>query len=837
MMKVIFILALIFSTSAVAQKNLEISLEGYINNFSSKERIYGSSLYMFQNGRMVSKSLSDSKGFYFISGSIKTKLPFEIMISKPGYITKKVLFDFQELQIQNPNGILQAMEELIIELFEIREGANLDFVKNTYAEKFSWDPSRNIAIPEEKYKNDIESQVIKAYELANQGSNVERFKKMLVSYLRNSMFTGAVKQIDSILVYEPENSALQAKRVEIELLIEKIKKDKAEREIFEDFKLKGDLAFAKNDLDKAEENYKNALDIIADNQVKYRLTKIEETREKDRQQLENKKGLLALRNSADSLREKKAFKESVAKLKMIQTLDPGQRSKIQLEIKEIRRESEDFRFSSSIEKYIERAQNQYDSDSLDAGLSNYRKAETLIKKLSNQQIINTYAKQFESGIAEISAKKFSEESGFRKQIEKAYSNVLKGPGFYELATRILDSEPMKARAKDPKVIALKKQIENLIQMYALKKQAISKYSLDKEEALIEMKKAYKIANTNYRIIPEEDFKQMKDSVSSWSGGADFVSSSKKTTTVNTNSGSIVNRPGELHEGSDFEAFNDLSATIRKRRSDPLKDLQDVKNEIDYELFFEKTNEKVRNEASSKAMQNFMNVAEINQKEVRSMNVDLQEGQQIIRQEFDAAIRRKAEQTFEKQEISALQIEEWRTENEHLLSMDRLNQLERSVSFSERQNTLDNERIIIDRENGVENEERLYDSQKQMRRFGFEVQQRDSLAKVGSEDRLRDLENLKSSKPSFMTQPNYLKDENGVLFPSNKMTQRVFKRTNAQGDVTFVTIQRVVVDPNGYGVVYEQTTDQNGQAFYTRNNASVSEHVWFNESPGTDVVQK
>ena len=289
MMKVIFILALIFSTSAVAQKNLEISLEGYINNFSSKERIYGSSLYMFQNGRMVSKSLSDSKGFYFISGSIKTKLPFEIVVSKPGYITKKVLFDFQELQIQNPNGILQAMEELIIELYEIQEGANLDFVNNTYAEKFSWDPSRNIAIPEEKYKNDIESKVIKAYELANQGSNAERFKKMLASSLRNSMFTEAVKQIDSILVYEPENSALQAKRVEIELLIEKIKKDRAEREIFEDFKTKGDLAFARNDFGKAEENYKSALDIIADNQVKYRLTKIEETREKDRQQLENKK--------------------------------------------------------------------------------------------------------------------------------------------------------------------------------------------------------------------------------------------------------------------------------------------------------------------------------------------------------------------------------------------------------------------------------------------------------------------------------------------------------------------------------------------------------------------
>ena len=71
------------------------------------------------------------------------------------------------------------------------------------------------------------------------------------------------------------------------------------------------------------------------------------------------------------------------------------------------------------------------------------------------------------------------------------------------------------------------------------------------------------------------------------------------------------------------------------------------------------------------------------------------------------------------------------------------------------------------------------------------------------------------------QPNFLKDENGILFPSNAMTQRVFKRTNSQGDVVSVTIQRVVVDANGHGKVYEQTTDQSGAASYTRNNASIS----------------
>ena len=53
-------------------------------------------------------------------------MPFDMMISKPGFITKKVLLDFKELKVQKSNGILQAMEELVIELLKLRmEGFEL----------------------------------------------------------------------------------------------------------------------------------------------------------------------------------------------------------------------------------------------------------------------------------------------------------------------------------------------------------------------------------------------------------------------------------------------------------------------------------------------------------------------------------------------------------------------------------------------------------------------------------------------------------------------------------------------------------------------------------------
>lgn len=836
MTRIIFSLMLLLTVNSYAQKRLEISLEGYINNFTTKKKIFGAAMYMFQNGKMVSKSLSDAKGFYFISGAIQTKFPFELMVSKPGYIPKKVLLDFEELKVQNPNGVLQAMEELIVELFEDRDGADLNFVKNTYAEKFNWDASRNMAVPEEKYKKDIEDEVLKVYALAEQGSKADLFKKKLASALKRNDFELAITHIDSVLVHEPNNAALTAKKNELNLLLEKIKKDREERAKFETLKNKGDMAFASGDLDESESNYRSALKIIDDNQVKFRLTKIAEARSTQEKQLESNNKLITLRSSADSLRTEKAFSESVDKLKEIQILDPGQRVKIQAEIKAIRKESENYRYSTSIEKYIEIAQNQNDTDSVDAGLANYKKADMLIKKLSNQQMINNYSSQVEKGIAQISSKKNSKEEAFRKQIEKAYSNVLKGRDSYELASRILDSEPMKARSNDARVIALKKQIKNLEEMYALKDKAFGMLNSDKQAALIDLKKAFKIANVNYRILPEEDLRQMKDSLSSWSGGADFVTNTKKPISNGISSGATVRSPGELHQGSDFEAFNDLSATIRKKKSDPLKDLQDIKNEIDYEIFFTKTKENVRSEASSQQLMTYLNSMELNQKEVLNQKVILQDEQAISKQELDAAVSFKAQKYKEQQELSALQIEEWKTEKEYLDNMELMNQLVRGESFSERQNTLDNERIMIDRQNENDNTDRLAESQNQMLRLGYAVQKRDSIEKLSGENRVKAMEALKSSKPKFEMQPNFLKDENGILFPSNAMTQRVFKRTNSQGDVVSVTIQRVVVDANGHGNVYEQTTDQSGGASYTRNNASISEHVWFNESKGTDVVE-
>ena len=51
------------------------------------------------------------------------------------------------------------------------------------------------------------------------------------------------------------------------------------------------------------------------------------------------------------------------------------------------------------------------------------------------------------------------------------------------------------------------------------------------------------------------------------------------------------------------------------------------------------------------------------------------------------------------------------------------------------------------------------------------------------------------------------------------------------------VRRVVVDKNGYGVVFEQTTKEDGVNTFTRNDQVITDYIWFNESTGANVIEK
>jgi len=837
MIRILFVIFFLFSFHANTQLN--ISIEGYVNNFSSKKVLYGASLYLFQNGTMISKSLTDVKGDYYISGKIDTKVTFDLLISKPGYVTKKVLLDFEDLKVQNPNGIMQAMEELVIELFENRNGVDLSFVKNKYAEKFNWDASRNIAVPEDKYKKDIEEEVLKAYEKAAEVSKSELFIDKMNASLMKNKYEEALISVDSALHYNSTDKFLNDKKKEIEALIDQRNKGLEKRKEFDELKIQGDLAYSSGDLFGAEGFYNDALAIYSDNQIKYKLTKIAEYKTKISKLDANEEKLNTLRKQSDSLISIGKFRDGIIKLREIQYMDPNQRLAIQSEIKAIEKEANNVLYEAKINEYLKIAiRLEKSKDSLDASLFFYQKAEKGITNLTDQNLIRSLSDQVKNGIESITKKKYQEKEAFYQQLEKANENFMKGPDFYEKAIKVLDSPLMKEYANAPEIKKLKKKIGGMTKFYELKKNAFLKFNTNRGEAVSGLKKALTIGNEYYAVTPKKDINEIRDSLRSWTGGTNFVVKTNNTVITASNSpGSVVRSPGERHNGSDIDAFNDLNYTIAQRKSQPLGDLQKVKNEIDYELFFDQTVESVRSEKSSDDMKVYMDQLEMNSQFDANHKIELQNKQAESRQKLEFEVKDRNDYALKQQEESAMQVQDWVDNRDYLAELELLTQYRRNQAFDEMSKKQENERILIASLNDEDNEQRQYNSQKTVMQVNYEQFLRDSIAKQGGEDRSIQIESLKSNKPFYPTQPNFLKDEDGNLFPSNALTERIFKNKNSNGLVTSVVVQRVVVDMNGYGVVYEKTTNEGGDSYYTRNSAAITEFNWFHESSGKDVIQK
>lgn len=85
-------------------------------------------------------------------------------------------------------------------------------------------------------------------------------------------------------------------------------------------------------------------------------------------------------------------------------------------------------------------------------------------------------------------------------------------------------------------------------------------------------------------------------------------------------------------------------------------------------------------------------------------------------------------------------------------------------------------------------------------------------------------------------PNYLKDEKGICYPWNSFTELVYIFEDDYGFVTGKIVRRIVVNMEGYGVVYEQNINQNGIASFTLNGIPIIETVWQQDSSGTSVIK-
>ncbi|MEN9987080.1 MAG: hypothetical protein RLZZ585_119 [Bacteroidota bacterium] len=838
---VIFLLFLGFQSMAIGQTPVLVALEGTVQDFVSGQKLFGATVNVIQNGVSVSRVVSDNKGYYYVSAKVNPAQIVAVVVANPGYMTKKLSFDLKTIvpKANATNGV-KLIDQLPLQLYVVRPNVDLTFTKETYAEKFVWDQVIYKAIPDAQVKADMDKKVRDLYKIAKDKERTISCVAAADLAVSRKEYEKAVLYYDSALVVAPADAVITQKRKSVQTIIEINENEAKRKKEFDKLKSEGDAAFTASNWTLAEQKYKLAdQQIPKDAYIVARLAKITENVNADKQNAANKAQYDKIMASANTLYTAKKYDEAIAKYNEAMKLQPNQKDIVLKEISKIQAIKEDNANELEVKKQLKSANDLYVQKKYDQSIDMYKKAELNIAKFKKQTLIDQYSKELQNGMKKVTDWKNSQDQIYKDQLAKANENFLKGPQFYAVAKNILNSDPMKSRQNEPSVIELKDKISKMEAYYAQRKSAYATVKAkNNAQALKELKAVQIIATTNARSLPATELAQLQKSIDSLTTiTAPAVVKTAPSVKEDVIVGTQLKAPGERTNGTPEQAFNDLNKTAQQKAERPQEQLQEIKNVFDYQNHFNETMSAVQQESTDQNMESFKSeqtmIDRKNQVAADQRQGDLQN--ELQKNEVAVTTRNKTQE--EKQNQNAENISTWKDAKDVSIANEQKTSDKLQESELSRSNRLSNEEAVRAEKLKKQEEKDLTAQEKMKTNYEVSVSKRENENAVNQDQQYEQIEKIAASKVELTNAPNNLKDEDGVLFPKNAMTERTYTVKNSQGFVTTVIVRRVVVDKNGYGVVFEQTTKEDGVNNFTRNGQIITDYIWFNESTGANVIEK
>ena len=817
------------------QNKINVTLVGSVLNFDTSEKLLGATIYINQNGKTVSKSISDEIGRYSIGGTVIIDQPIDLLVSKSGYASKKVLFDIKTIGKATS---VQLLDELVIQLHELCEGANLSFTKTDYAEKFIWNV--NSTEPDKNYKDQIDQKIIDECSKVKSRTNSKTYvSKGDIAY-RDKQFKRALAYYDSAIVAKNEMDSTILMKKDIVLdAIKKLKEEETKKANYNSKKTIANNAFNNGDLVNSEKIYKEMLtDFPGDSYATGQLAKITTLRNQQELEKKNEAETNKLVTQANTLKTSKKYDEAISKLQQAIALAPSKKDDINKEINAIKAIQSDLLLEADINKNFKIASDLLKDKKYDDAIKTYKAIDQSIIKLSNQPLVDKYSNLSKQGSKSVIDKKNQEGEEFKKQLKKAQDNFDKGPAFYTEAEKILKGDPMKSRMNDPDVKKLSESILKMKEFYKQKseayKEVISK--TNNVSALTKLKSARNVLTKLGTIAPSSELSILTKSIDS----LETILNPNKNSNQNSNVAKTGNRlkaPGELVTGNPNDVIDELAASIEEKKEESFKNMTELKNEIDNEAYFNSKLKASRQEDEMNNIQDRKTEIELRAIEQRKSSENLQENLNVKKNQFESDLYNKNEENQKQNEVQSNQIQDWKNDADFLankkLKENEIKMENDMARIEDIKNINDLKSINVKNQN----EELALSYQKTKTEMEYNRFKQDSLNAVAEENRSIEIQKMKDYQKEDKYAANHLMDENDVEFPWNKMTERVYKIKNKEGYVTSIITRRVVVDKNGYGVVYEQTTNESGNNSFTKNGSPITEFIWANESTGINVIEK
>ena len=497
---------------------------------------------------------------------------------------------------------------------------------------------------------------------------------------------------------------------------------------------------------------------------------------------------------------------------------------------------------SNLTDILKQAKSYSKEKNLKLSIEKYNEAESLSTKLSNSSSNQLYISSLKAEKSKLLEVKNSEDLVFNSQLIKANEYFAQGQYGYAKAKLILRTDPMRGRINDPKVIELTDKINQMESYFSMKKTAylLVKSKKKNQEAITSLKITQEKAILNQTIIPQNELAQLKKSIDSLENIINPMSAliPKKIIPASTqDQGTILFAPGEIHTGKNSDAYKDIFINKEKKDNAATYKMEINKNDLEYTTNFISTITASQGQDAQVQINEIKNDIDSILSDEQKNNEQRQYQMQKQIATLNQDINERNLSVIAQNELIATEIGE--KKNQLDITQKKLND-ENSERLEKQMDAIqiNKDRIlIIEQERHDTEEDRLAEQQKMINKLDYAHYQKDSILKAEIDSRSTKIQKMKDYQKYYETTPNYLKNEAGVLYEKNKMTEVIYKIKNLQGYVSSVVVRRIVVDTNGYGVVYEQTTNESGKNSFTRNGLPITETIWFNESTGLNVVKK
>ena len=883
----IFLFFVLLVCRHVDAQLVEIIIPGSVNNFESKAKIFGATLYLVQDGITISKSITTNTGAYTIAGKLNTSIPFELIVSKPNHITKKVYFDFKNITTKGQDISVQAVEELIIELFALKKGITITIGSADYAEKFTWDNDQKIAIPDEEHKKLSQEKIINLYKEAELSAQLSILDSKATASAQAKNYESAIAYADSALALKQNDSILLKKKLSYQTALTSLLADEKKSDDVKLLLSSGDSLFILAKYPEASVKYnevlkKDPLNISAKKKLDNiaALTVIQVSQASDAKELSK---LLA---NANKLETNAKFSDAIIELNkgLKLSISADEKSKIELYISNLKLKIKNTDVVTLIEKELKAAKkfddskdfnnskesylkiNQYISmldtanatkqaqsvnkqidesigialknanelnskDNYDLAIAAYKKTELLISALLDLNKKNMKLDEVKEHIAEVEQKRKDKDKLYRDAIINVTAAIDEGPKTFYIVDDLFSKEPLKAKSSEKEIIDLKSRytlVKNYFNDKNIKLKTV--WLTDSIKAYQAIKEIYNLALTSK--VSQNELKKVMISMDSLSS----IISPKKLKINSNSSGTILSAPGILVDSSNANAsFQRLEFTrlsIEKGKSTYLVDL---KNDIELEAYFRNMQQEVIRNESATVIQNLLTENDVinqlknNESHLRTeaLKALVQENDYIIYQrELAATLMHESAASIIQSDKNKMDVyllkEKEREDSIHALAQQIL---------KANMNAID----LKNSELGKANDLSASNLQVAKNKVELEIYRRDSLSKVSKELTAKMLVDQSNQVESGVRNPNYIRDEKGVCFPWNAVTEKIYELKNASGFVVAVIIRKVVVDQYGYGVVFEHTRNEKGISSFTLNGSIITEFIWFNQSNGSGVI--